>query len=235
MLFVSYLRLSKKLLLQNQYGIEGQRQKINQYLSGLGGENIIIHEFIEYETGSSKRKCPQLKAALQKCKETGATLITWKIDRLGRNLNQITEILDSGVPFIASETPSLDKFGLQILGAVAEKELEDISNRIRSALQVAKKSGVKLGANKEQAKELAKLSAKARRKQADDFALEIFEKIEKIEKHSTKKYNNSQLADALNRRRVFTRKGCLWYSHQIARVKSRARNLLKTGEQHVSG
>jgi DNA invertase Pin-like site-specific DNA recombinase len=232
MLFVSYLRLSKKLLLQNQYGIDGQRQKINQYLSGLGGENIIIHEFIEYETGSSKRKCPQLKAALQKCKDTGATLITWKIDRLGRNLNQITEILDSGVPFIASETPSLDKFGLQILGAVAEKELEDISNRIRSALHVAKASGVKLGADSEQAKKLANLSAKSRRKQADEFAMGIYNKIQKIEKHSTKKYNNTQMADALNRRRIFTRNGCLWYSHQIARVKSRAKHLLNPGEHH---
>lgn len=235
MLFVSYLRLSKKLNLQNQYGIDGQRQKINQYISGLGGENIIIHEFIEYETGSSKRKCPQLKEAIQKCKETGATLITWKLDRLSRNLNQITEILDSGVPFIASETPSLDKFGLQILGAVAEKELEDISNRIRSALNVAKASGVKLGADSARAKELSKLAAKERRKQADEFALGIYNKIRKIEKHSSKDYNNTQMADALNRRRVFTRKGCLWYSHQIARVKSRAKHLLEKGEQNVHG
>ena len=229
MLFVSYLRLSKKLKGQNQWGIEGQRQKINQYISGLGGENIIIHEFVEYETGSAKRKCPELKAALQKCKETGATLITWKIDRLGRNINQITEILDSGVPFIASETPSLDKFGLQILGAVAQKELDDMSHRIRSALQVAKQSGVKLGCDRERALKMAKKSAQSRRKEADAFALEIYNKIKKIERHSNKEYNNCQLADALNRRRIFTRKGSMWYSNQIARIKSRASRLLENG------
>ena len=94
---------------------------------------------------------------------------------------------------------------------------------------------MKLGADSEQAKKLARLSAKSRRQQADEFALEIYRKIEKIEKHSTKKHNNTQMADALNRRRVFTRNGCLWYSHQIARVKSRARNLLKTGDNHVTG
>jgi DNA invertase Pin-like site-specific DNA recombinase len=223
MLYVSYLRLSKNLGTENQYGIEGQRRAINQYLSS--GEHTILQEFIEYETGGKNRKCPQLNKALQACKESKATLICFKIDRLGRNLNQITRILDSGVPFIAAATPSLDKFGLQILGAVAEKELDDISFRIKHALAVAKSKGVKLGADKARAKQMARKSAESRRSDADMFALEIAAIINKIRKHSTKEYNNSQLADALNRRRVFTRRGSMWYSHQIARVLHRVKAL----------
>ena len=223
MLFVSYLRLSKNLANQKQYGISSQRDAISVYVNSLSGSNSIIGERVEYETGSSKRKCPQLLEALALCKETGATLITWKIDRLGRNLNQITSILDSGVPFVASSTPSLDKFGLQILGAMAERELDEISNRIKASLKVAKASGVKLGADKRRAKAMAKRSVSARREGADKFALEIINKIKQIQKHSGKKYNNTQLADKLNRSRIFTRSGCLWYSHQVARIKARAK------------
>jgi len=221
-LFVSYLRLSKNLAHQKQYGISSQRDGISQYINSLSGSNSIIGERVEYETGSSKRKCPKLLDALALCKETGATLITWKIDRLGRNLNQITSILDSGVPFVASSTPSLDKFGLQILGAMAERELDEISARIKASLKVVKASGVKLGADKKRATAMAKKSVASRRREADKFAAKIISKIDMIEKHSGKTYNNTQLADKLNRSRIFTRTGCLWYSHQVARIKSRA-------------
>ena len=221
MKYISYLRLSKKLDNQTQYGIQSQRGAISRYL--LGKEHTIVGEYIEYETGGAKRKCPELNKALKQCKSDGAILITWKIDRLGRNLNQITTILDSDVPFVAAATPDLDKFGLQILGCVAEKELSDISHRIKAALLVAKSNGVKLGADKARAKQMAMKSAETRRNDADKFALEIFNHISKIQKHSSKTYNNSQLADALNRRRVLTRRGKMWYSHQIARVVHRAK------------
>jgi len=135
MCFVSYLRLSKQLDGKNQYGIEAQRQSIAKYIASLSGSPSIIGEFVEYETGSRKRRCPQLKQAIRMCEDSGATLLIMKVDRLGRNLHQITSILESNIDFVAVETPNLDRFGLHILGAVAEKELEDISSRITRALK----------------------------------------------------------------------------------------------------
>ena len=229
MLFVSYLRLSKQLNDRNQYGIDGQRKAIGDYVANNCSTGLISKEFIEFETGSRKRKCPQLKKAIETCRNTGATLLTWKIDRLGRNLHQITRILESDINFIAVSTPNLDRFGLQILGALAEKELEDISTRIKSALYIAKQNGVKLGADKTRAKAMSKKSVAVRKKAADEFAIEIWGVIEDIKKKSRGELNSSTIADKLNRLRIFTSNGSFWYPTQVIRVEKRIRKLQREG------
>tara|TARA_R110002110_G_scaffold298433_1_gene512828 strand:+ start:391 stop:792 length:402 start_codon:yes stop_codon:yes gene_type:complete len=115
------------------------------------------------------------------------------------------------------------EFFLSLVESIATIEREKISDRTKHALAAAKSSGVKLGADKERALTMSKKSAQVRRHAADMFALGIFKEISKIKKHSSKAYNNSQMADALNRRHILTSRGKLWYSHQVARVLSRAK------------
>jgi len=225
MCFVSYLRLSKQLAGKNQYGIEAQRQSIEKYIASLTGSPSIIGEFVEYETGSRKRKCPQLKQAIRMCEDSGATLLIMKVDRLGRNLHQITSILESSIDFVAVETPNLDRFGLHILGAVAEKELEDISNRITRALKVCKQKGVRLGATRERAKKMSAKASYLRQKEADEWAISIWKEIEIVETKSRGRINDTIIADKLNRKRVFTREGKLWYSVQVGRIRKRITRL----------
>jgi len=227
--FIAYLRLSKQLTNSTQYGMTSQKEIIERFVASNYPNSKITEFFIEWETGSKKRKAVELNKALEKCSTTNSKLVVARIDRLGRDLHQITAILNSGVEFIAVETPNLDRFGLHILGAVAEKELTLISERIKKALAVCKANGVKLGADTQRAKEMSKKSVATRVKQADEFAVNAYKQIANFRNSSRTKLNNSQLADRMNRARHFTRNGCLWNSTQIARVLKRVEKLQMEG------
>lgn len=227
--FIAYLRLSKQLTNSTQYGMTSQREMIERFVASNYPNSQITDFFIEWETGSKKRKAVELNKALEACSQSGSKLIVARLDRLGRDLQQITSILNSGVEFVAVETPTMDRFGLHILGAVAEKELTLISERITKALAVCKAKGVKLGATPERARDMSKKSVEVRVKQADEFALTAYNKIINFRGNGKTKLNNSQLADRMNRARHFTRNGCLWNSVQIARVLKRVEKLQLEG------
>lgn len=89
-------------------------------------------------------------AALRK----GDVLVVWKLDRLGRSLNHLIEVVtslqDQGIGFLSlqeqiSTTSSGGRFYLHILAALAEFEREMIRERTRAGMQAAKRRGVKLG------------------------------------------------------------------------------------------
>ena len=56
-----------------------------------------------------------------------------------------SQILESGVEFVAVDNPHANKLTVHILAAVAQHELELIAQRTRDALQAAKARGKKLG------------------------------------------------------------------------------------------
>ena len=149
MKYVSYLRVSTQRQGKSGLGIEAQQKIIENHLAG--GQYEILEEFVEYESGKrSDRKRKQLKAALEYCKATGATLIVAKVDRLMRNLAFLTRLLEQGVPVIACDIPQMHnpaatKFVLQLMANIAEYEADLISERTTNALAAKKARGAKLG------------------------------------------------------------------------------------------
>lgn len=85
---------------------------------------------------------PQLEAAL-KALRPGDTLVVWKLDRLGRNVRGLSELLENlekrGV-FFESLTGGIDtsksvgKLMFHILAAVAEMESNLVSERTKAGL-----------------------------------------------------------------------------------------------------
>ena len=85
---------------------------------------------------------PQLEAAL-KALRPGDTLTVWKLDRLGRNVKELSELLEDlehrGI-FFESLTEGIDtsksvgKLMFHILAAVAEMESNLISERTKAGL-----------------------------------------------------------------------------------------------------
>jgi DNA invertase Pin-like site-specific DNA recombinase len=61
-----------------------------------------------------------------------------ELDRLGRNVAFIANLMDAGVEFLACNQPFASRLTLHILGAVAEDEARRISERTKAALQAAK-------------------------------------------------------------------------------------------------
>jgi DNA invertase Pin-like site-specific DNA recombinase len=96
------------------------------------------------ESGRRKDR-PQLAAALAACRSGRATLVIAKLDRLARNVAFVSNLMKSGVEFVAADMPAVNRLTVHILAAVTEEEARMISARTKAALAAAKARGVRLG------------------------------------------------------------------------------------------
>jgi DNA invertase Pin-like site-specific DNA recombinase len=157
--FISYLRVSTARQGTSGLGLEAQRAAVAAYLNG--GEWKLVKEVIEVESGKRNDR-PELATALRLCRKHKATLIIAKLDRLARNVAFISNLMESGVEFVAVDMPQANRFVVHILAAVAEHEAEAISKRTKAALQAAKARGTKLGGRRVSAERFAQIGADAR-------------------------------------------------------------------------
>ena len=65
---------------------------------------MIVREYTEVESGKKSNR-PQLLDALLFCKQHNATLLIAKLDRLGRNVAFVANLMESGVDFTAVDNP----------------------------------------------------------------------------------------------------------------------------------
>lgn len=133
--FVTYLRVSTDRQGKSGLGLEAQRKAVADYLNG--GAWTLLREFVEVESGKRNDR-PQLAAAMDECKLTGATLLIAKLDRLSRNASFLIGLRDSGTKFVAADMPDANRMTVGILALVAENEREAISARTKAALQASK-------------------------------------------------------------------------------------------------
>lgn len=136
--YVAYLRVSTTKQGIDGLGMAAQEQAINAY------NGNVIAQFIEVESGKRKDR-PELIKALEHCKMTDSTLIVAKLDRLARNVNFISSLMESDVDFLACDLPEASRLTLHVMAAFAEHEAHAISLRTKAALTQAKARGVKLG------------------------------------------------------------------------------------------
>lgn len=143
-IYVAYLRRSKKEQ-SSTLGIEAQQEDLSHYVRSAGGR--IINTYVEIESGTRKKieKRVVLQQAITECLEKNAILIIAKLDRLARDVEFISNLMNSQVKFIACDMPRANEFTVHIMAAVAEQEAKRISERTKSALSELKKRGVKLG------------------------------------------------------------------------------------------
>jgi DNA invertase Pin-like site-specific DNA recombinase len=209
--FVSYFRVSTVRQGQSGLGLEAQRAAIASFLPGTGGTNRA--EFTEVESGKNSSR-PELAAAVRLCRESGATLLIAKLDRLARNVAFIANLLESGVRFIAVDMPNADRFMLHVYAAVAEEEARRISERTRAALAAAKSRGVRLGRTSEQL-------AATNRDTAERFAARVGPMIHVwLTKDGM---TMRSVADKLNAMKVQSARGGEWHAASVCRVHQRFR------------
>lgn len=140
--FISYHRVSTDRQGRSGLGLEGQKDAVRSYLNG--GKWQLVAEFVEVESGKRNDR-PKLAEALKLCRLHNATLIIAKLDRLARNVAFVSNLMESGVEFVAVDFPQANRLTVHILSAVAEHETKAISDRTKAALAVAKARGTKLG------------------------------------------------------------------------------------------
>lgn len=137
--FVSYLRVSTQRQGVSGLGLEAQREAVASYLNGGAWE--LLREFEEVETGKGADaldKRPQLREAIAYAKAHKATLVIAKLDRLARDVQFVSTLMNTGVEFACADMPSANRLTLHIMAAFAEHERAMISARTKAALATVK-------------------------------------------------------------------------------------------------
>ncbi|MCB0010749.1 MAG: recombinase family protein [Anaerolineae bacterium] len=129
---IAYYRVSTQRQGQSGLGLDAQRDSVKRFADNQGYE--LIGEHTEIETGTSKRRRPILAKAIDQAKESGATLLIAKLDRLARNVAFTSALMDSGVDFTACDMPEANKMTIQIMAVMAEQEARMISERTKAGL-----------------------------------------------------------------------------------------------------
>jgi DNA invertase Pin-like site-specific DNA recombinase len=157
--YVAYYRVSTKRQGQSGLGLEAQQALVAPYADG------ILHSFTEVESGKVDAR-PQLDAALAMCRETGASILIAKIDRLSRDAAFLLTLRKAGVDIVAADMPNAGTLEFGVRAVVAQHEREEISKRTKDALAAAKARGIKLGCPNPRAGGLASGAARREKQQA---------------------------------------------------------------------
>jgi DNA invertase Pin-like site-specific DNA recombinase len=88
----------------------------------------------EVETGKKHdlENRPELRKAVAHAKRAKAILVVAKLDRLLRSTVERALLKPAGVKFIACDNRNANEFMVDILAAVAENEVREISKRTRT-------------------------------------------------------------------------------------------------------
>ncbi|WFP17534.1 MULTISPECIES: recombinase family protein [Micrococcales] len=145
-MLVGYIRVSKA---DGSQTTDLQRDALTA--AGVGPE-----QFYEDKASGKKDDRPELLACL-KALRSGDTLIVWKLDRLGRDLRHLVNIVhdltdrDIGLKVLTGQGAAIDtttasgKLVFGIFAALAEFERELISERTKAGLTSARARGRKGG------------------------------------------------------------------------------------------
>ena len=142
MKIIAYFRVSTKRQGESGLGLDGQRSAVEAFAKQRTAS--IVGSYVEVESGKRSDR-PVLAQALGHARLAKATLVVAKLDRLARNVAFLSDLMESGVDFVACDNEHANRLTIHILAAVAEAEAKAISERTKTALAAAKRRGVKLG------------------------------------------------------------------------------------------
>jgi DNA invertase Pin-like site-specific DNA recombinase len=225
---ISYRRVSTKKQGQSGLGLDGQQAALEAYVRQHGA--TCIATYTEVETGKRSDR-PELIKAIAHAKRSKARLVVAKLDRLARNVEFTAALMRSGVDFVACDNPHANKLTIHILAAIAEHEAEQIAERTKTALQAAKRRGIKLGsarpghwAGREQARLQGarkgnKAAGVALAEAADEAYSDLYPMLLERRKQGM---TFQRIADNLNENGHTTRRGKPWNASQVLRVLRRA-------------
>lgn len=146
--FISWRRVSTQRQGRSQLGLEAQKSIIDYFVNAEDGE--LIADFCEVYTGKDLAGCTELRKAIAKCKETGATLIIAKSDRFRNTLEALQILEEVGEDkLMFCDLPHTDKFTLTLFFAIAEREALIVSIRTRDALRAKKARNEQTGGTRE--------------------------------------------------------------------------------------
>ena len=145
-----YIRVSTEEQAKEGFSIDAQLKVLNAWAVVKGAQQIT--EYIDEGKSAKNLRRPAIQRMIKDCHDHKLdAVIVWKLDRLARNLrDQLTLVEDvfraNGVEFISSTesfdtTTSSGRFVMNMLGAVAQNERENTSDRVKMVMTEASRSG----------------------------------------------------------------------------------------------
>ncbi|MCK5260794.1 MAG: recombinase family protein [Thermoplasmatales archaeon] len=142
-----YVRVSK----EDQHP-ENQIYELEEFAKDKEFE--VFHTYIDKISGAKDTRPALNELMMDARKKKFTAVIVWKLDRLGRSLQHLIQIIQEwnnlGIDFICKTQPidtttNEGKLIFHIFGAIAEFERGIIRERINSGLDRARRQGKKLG------------------------------------------------------------------------------------------
>ena len=211
---VAYYRVSDLKQGRSGLGLEAQKAAVEAYAARAG--LAITDAFVEVETGTRKRERVEIHKALAAAEREGAVLLIGKLDRLARSVSFISNLMDSGVEFVAVDMPQANKLTVHIMAALAEHEAELISKRTKEALAAAKVRGVVLGKPENLTQEARCNGARANQARAQQAYRRVVGYVRELR---AKGDSYRTIAARLNDEGFTTREGKVWRAAQVRRVE----------------
>ena len=182
-------------------------------------ELTLVQEFTEIETGTRKRRRPELEEALAHTRRVGGILLIAKLDRLARNVAVVATLMESGVRFVAVDMPEADNLTIHVMAAVAEREAQLISSRTKAALAARKARGLKLGKPEN-------LTLEARKKGAEVTRQRAIKDMRTVAAYAgalrSQGLTLREVAAQLEQHGFQTRRGGAWSPTQVKRILDRS-------------
>ena len=222
--FVVYYRVSTQKQGQSGLGLHAQKAAAEAYVKERGGE--IIGEYEEIETGKNCQRQEILKAIMH-ANRSFATLLIAKLDRLARNVWFTSTLMESGIDFVACDSPQASRLTIHILAAVAEEEARLVSERTRNALAAYKARGGVLGPatfrNRQDWKAKQEQSRQRATQRNSELSFVAYDEIRPIVQNLRGQGLSFQaIADSLNEQGFRTRlTGSEWSKTQVKRLVDR--------------
>lgn len=207
--YIVYIRVSTSKQGESGLGLQAQLDAVNSFFASRPHE--VVNTYTEVESGKRSDR-PELIKALEECKRRKAVLVIAKLDRLGRNLAFIANLMEAKVEFICCDNPHANRLMLHMLAAFAEFERELISKRTKDALAVAKAKGIELGVN-------GKLLAKKNRELARQNDQQHYPVICKLMRELR---SYTAVAEQMNSLAIPTISDRRWYASSVRNICLRA-------------
>ena len=135
---VAYYRVSTKRQGFDGLGMAALRKAVERYAAGLSASIVAAYEEVESSSRSDLRNRPQLAAAVAHVRRSKVVLVIARLDRLARNVFVTSQLLESGIEFVAWDNPHASRLTIHILAAMAEHESRLISARVKDAMAASR-------------------------------------------------------------------------------------------------
>ncbi len=201
---IAYYRVSTNKQGKSGLGLEAQQLAVKNYcrLNDFSVSKEVT------EVKSTRRYREGLLEALELCRRMDAVLVVARLDRLGRDVEQIAKIIKSNVEIVVTDNPHANRFTLHILAAVAEDQRQRISETTKDALEAAKRRGVVLGKN-------GKALSAANKKAAKEFAHQLSPILNSLKRKGITSVR--AVSEELNRQGVSTFRGAgKWHPSTVS-------------------